>query len=723
MVAALLAALLSIPAGAQTPIGAGNAGTNRGDDGRTAWYPSASAPTPHAVSTSYVKRFNTPLSGQVYGQPVISRGTLIVVTESDDVVGLDPMTGALRWTTTLGSPVPSTQIGCGDIDPTYGITSTPVVDPATGIVYLTAHTMAHRGPPGASVIKMYAIDPKNGSIVPGFPVTIAGSAQNDPTWTFSAQQEGQRPGLALVNGVVYAAFASHCDITPWNGWIAGVSTVGRLTTLWVDEANETGQGGIWQAGAGLAQDPTGDLLVGAGNGPVAPLQTPGKAPGQRSLGNGALRLHIKPDGTIKATDFFQPYDSTWLSYRDLDFASGGVVILPDAMGSTTTPHLATTVNKSGDVFLLDRDNLGGMAAGANGGDAVIARLNIDARVWSTPSVWPGDGGVLYVTGGGTRGGSAPLVALKVTKSGGSSGLREIGASDPDFTFGSGSPSISSVSTASGTGVVWVTRCSDRACVDTSLDAYAAKPVDGQLLEIGSWPLGTGTKFVQPLIWHGLVFVGNGSSIVCVGPRPSTSAMATYLTGTAVVDTASTIGSIHIESVLPITVRGVTFKNAAFSLAPAAPSARRAAPATSLDIPVSVLSRARGEFTTVATVATSAGPIKTTVTAHVRASGPLLKESQGTRTVSLGGVAPKDTLTRSYPLMNIGSAPLEITGISSPEAPFAVDDSILGSIIAPGETIFVTMSVVGDSLGISTGSLTVTSSGGTATFAMSAISLP
>jgi len=35
-----------------------------------------------------------------------------------------------------------------------------------------------------------------------------------------------------MNGTVYAAFGAHCDISPWYGWIAGVTETGTLQTMW-----------------------------------------------------------------------------------------------------------------------------------------------------------------------------------------------------------------------------------------------------------------------------------------------------------------------------------------------------------------------------------------------------------------------------------------------------------------------------------------------------------
>jgi hypothetical protein len=504
--------------------------------------------------------------------------------------------------------------------------------------------------------------------------------------------------------------------------VIGVSTVGAITTRWVDEANTTGQGGIWQDGAGLAEDADGDLIVGAGNGPTPPLGTPGTAPGQTSLGNGVIRLHAKANGTLHETDFFAPYDSAWLSGMDLDFASGGVVLLPSSMGSTATPNLAVTVDKAGSLYLLDRDDLGGIASGPNGADAVVDRLDLDGRIWSTPAVWPGDGGLLYVTMASTKNRLEPLVAVQVTQTGGKSGLSIVGSSAPEFTGGSGSPSVSSVGTTDDSAVVWVTRCSDSICADTSLDAYDAEPVDGQMVEIGSWPLAAGTKYAQPLIWHGKVYVGDGDNIFCLGAIDDPAGSAGFVSGTAVSGVQSAMGSIQVTPAAPVTIRSVTFGNPAFSVSAGALSALATTPSASPSIPVDVSASKAGEITTTVRIATSAGVIRTTAAVDVEPAGPLLKESQFTDIASMGAVAPTAVLQKTYPLTNIGTEPITITGVTEPASPFSVDSSIQGQVIEPGASIPLTLSVTGGTFsGVATGSLTVTTTGGTATWQLSAIS--
>lgn len=92
-------------ANAAVGTGVGSSTTNRGDDARTGWYSSPIAPLPDRVAQGFGRTFTTSLGGQVYVQPIVAKGNLIVATETDVVAGLGPATGSVRWQRTIGEPV------------------------------------------------------------------------------------------------------------------------------------------------------------------------------------------------------------------------------------------------------------------------------------------------------------------------------------------------------------------------------------------------------------------------------------------------------------------------------------------------------------------------------------------------------------------------------------------------------------------------------------------
>ncbi|MDQ1381853.1 MAG: hypothetical protein QOJ71_2572 [Actinomycetota bacterium] len=502
--------------------------TNNHDAARTGWYPDQPGLSPAVVGGgSFGQEFSAVVDGQVYAQPVLAGGTLLVATQNNKVYGLDPNTGAQRWVRALGTPWNTADIGCGDVNPHVGVMSTPTVDLTTSTAYLTNKTYVN-GTSGTAMWLMHAIDVGSGAERSGFPVVIRGLAQNAPTKAFMPTTQLQRPGLLAMNGVVYAAFGSACDVSPWRGWIAGISTGGVVKALWTTPTGNTNGAGIWQSGSGIASDGDGRMFVSTGNGGFALTgPTAGTSP-PADLGMAVVRLSVNTDGTLAAKDFFSPRAAT--GGGDLDLGSGGPVVLPDtSFGTTAIPHLMFEQGKDGYAYLLNRDNLGGYRNGASGSDAVVARAGPFGGVWGKAGVWPGDGGYLYVvsataTVGSAVGGNGNLRMYKYgVDSLGKPKLTLAGTSSDLFGFGSGSPVVTSSGTTSGSALVWMTWEPDEGGANAQLRAYDAVPVNGRPVLRWSAPIGIATKFSVPAFDANRVYVGTRSGrVIAFGPRPTTN---------------------------------------------------------------------------------------------------------------------------------------------------------------------------------------------------------
>jgi outer membrane protein assembly factor BamB len=500
---------------------------------RTGWYPDQPGLNPSAGGTcSFGELWSAPVDGQVYASPLVDpganapNGALLIATETNNVYGFDAVDGHLLWAKNFGTPWdpngisgPDGTQGCGDLTPAVGITGTPAIDPGTHTAYFFAKT-------DDSAYKAHAIDLNNGQERPGFPVTIAGNADNDPTVGFDAFQHLQRPGLLLMNGVVYAAFGGHCDFSPYQGWVVGVNaSTGAITTRWTDEAllppppdplplGYPG-GGIWQSGGRLVNH-NGDILLVSGNGVVPSTPTAGSVP-PNTLGEAAIRLKVLPSGQLQPTDFFSPCNAQDLSNRDLDIGSGAPLALPDSFG--TNPHLLLVPGKSPTLYLLNRDNLGGFQQGSagscpdgtgNAGDDIVSSFDAPETllgVWATPAVWPGDGGLIYLPYQQFLS-FAKFTAYRVTSVGGTPTLQIAGQSNDDpYGFGTSSAIITSDGTTSGSALVWIVRLPDATGVGAELRAYDAKPDGGVLTLRGRYPIGQGNKFTTPTVHNGRVYVG------------------------------------------------------------------------------------------------------------------------------------------------------------------------------------------------------------------------
>ncbi len=412
-----LGALLAILA-VVAPGALGSEPTNSGDKLRDGWYPEQGSLTPQLVSGgSFGQLWSAKVEGSVYAQPLLVDGEVLVATENNKVYALDPNTGAAKWTTSLqGTAWKAGDISCNDLAPNVGVTSTPVVDPSTNTAYMT-HKAYASGSSGTVRWYMDAVDLANGQEREGFPVQLQGTAQNASGQTFNPTSQLQRPGLLLLNGVVYAGFGSDCDLNTWQGWVFGVSTAGQIKARWVSVPSGNGAG-IWQSGAGLYSDGPNTLMVSTGNTGSPSTPTPGKTP-PNTLGESIVRLAVQPNGELKPTDFFAPFDAQELDKNDADFASGGITGLnSEYFGTASVPHLAVAVGKDGYVYLLNTEELGGYKQGSGGGDKVVQRLGPSGGVWARPGVWPGNGGWVYIpTAAAGSGSGDPRASCTSTSTG------------------------------------------------------------------------------------------------------------------------------------------------------------------------------------------------------------------------------------------------------------------------------------------------------------------
>jgi outer membrane protein assembly factor BamB len=482
------------------------------DNLRTGWYPDQPDLAPSLVANpSFGQLFAANVTGQVYAQPLVWNGVVLVVTETNDVYGLDERTGSTLWTRRVETPWNAADLGCPDLSPFVGITGTPVIDPATNAAYFFAKTY-QSGSSGPAKYVAHSVDVATGEERPGFPVAIEGSPTNDGATVFDAKFELQRPALLLLDGVVYAAFGSHCMYGPYHGYVAGVSTSGALTTLWATTIGDVYGASIWQSGAGIVSDGPGRLFVVTGNtgGPTSPA--PGYNP-PANLGESAIRLEVQPDGSLVPRDFFAPAEAAALDLGDLDFGSGGPVALPGTpFGLPGHPDLLLAGGKEGSLFLLDRTSLGGFSQGPGGSDAALVRSPRYGGVWGKASVWPGDGGYVWLPtgspGASSEGSMGRLLAFQVGLDGSGKPALNLVASSPDgFWFGSGAPVVTSAGTASGTALVWLVWCPDGTGLGAQLRAYDAVPAGGAPVLRFSAPISQATKFAAPGVGNGRIYVG------------------------------------------------------------------------------------------------------------------------------------------------------------------------------------------------------------------------
>jgi iron transport multicopper oxidase len=673
------------------------------------WYPDQTDLSSVVVpGGTFGQLFSSTVNGQVYAQPLVADNTLLVATENDNAYGFDPVSGAQRWSANLGTPFNASDVGCSDLTPTIGITGTPVIDSATQTEYLFAKTYTA----GVPAYWMHALDVATGAERSGFPVVITGTAANAPGYTFNAKMELQRPGLLLMDGVVYAAFAGHCDKSPYNGWVIGVSTsTHQITTRWVAQKTGADGAGIWQSGGALVSDGPGRIFLATGNGhDMMPGPTPGSSP-PSDLPEAVVRLNVQPDGSLRPMDFFTPYDAPTLDVHDADFGSGGPITLPDAFGTPSHPHLILEEGKAGYVYMLDRDHLGGYRNGPNGGDDAFARLGSYGGVWNTPAVWTGGGGYIYMVHG--PGSAARFGALRAYKAGvdgnGNPTLSYVARSGDAFGFGSGSPVITSNGTDPSSALVWVIWQPDGNGNGAQLRAYDAVPINGAMNLRWSAPIGQASKFEPPAVENNRVYVGTRDGHVLGFGSPIDRPLLASPNALAFPDTTvpqSSAQNLTLTATRGLTINSIASSNGMFHVGTPSP----ALPATlgnngTVTVPVSFTPTARGSASGALTVSMSDGSKFAMAMEGVgRLVGGDMMVTPGELSLggaAIGGAPIADTIT----FTNIGGTAVHVTGSSvpAPSTFFTVSGlPAVGTTIAPGASIVATVSFAPQQSGVFSG---------------------
>jgi hypothetical protein len=343
----------------------------------------------NAANLTRDMNFNGTISGNVHAQPLYIEGgkngpMIIVVTASNNVYALDATDGSIIWQQNLGAPAPLSHLQCGNIDP-VGIIGTPVVDLASRSLFLDA---MKDGTPVKHFI--YSLNVDTGATNAGWPVDVSIAVPGFPSVV-----EEERGALALVNGIVYVPFSGYFgDCGAYHGWVVGVHADDPTNVgAWATEAIG---GGIW-GHSGVASDGT-NMFVITGN----TFTDPGHQGDPWSGGEAVVRLQAGPTFTGNPTDFWAPTDWEFLDDHDTDLGGCSAILID--VPNATPSQLVLALGKNGNAYLVNRNNLGGVAA-------PVRQLNVDGTLL-------GQSSTTYTTAQGTyfvfRAGSSQIKTYKVT---------------------------------------------------------------------------------------------------------------------------------------------------------------------------------------------------------------------------------------------------------------------------------------------------------------------
>jgi hypothetical protein len=462
--------------------------TWKNDNARTGQQQNETTLAPSNVNSSqFGVLFSDSVDGEVFAQPLYlanqtmadgMHNVVYVATEHDSVYAFDADAGgSALWKTSLlpsgATTVPQSLVH-STIFPEIGITGTPVIEEAAGILYVVAESLENNN----VVFRLHALSVITGEEQGGSPVVINASG-------WQPMEQMQRPGLLLANGNIYIAFGSHGDTEPYHGWIFAYSAESLAqVAAWQVTTTSTGEGAIWMSGSGLAADPTGNVYAMTAN---------GHWDGIANFADAFIKLSPNLSTMLGS---FSPSNQAMLAADDLDLGAGGVLLVPEQSGKY--PHEIMGCGKYPALFILNGDDMSLLqevdnAVGPSGASHVC---------FTTPAYWQGN--VYFIANGGV------IQLFKLNASTGQLSTTPSSQGSYVFGFPGAQPAVSS--NGSSNGIVWAVENSK---TDAALHAFDATDVSKEIYRSGS--LGAAAKWAVPTVINGKVYVGTASKLFVFGP--------------------------------------------------------------------------------------------------------------------------------------------------------------------------------------------------------------
>ncbi len=502
--------------------------TSRYDNGRTGLNDAETYLNPSNVNiATFAKLGSYNVDGYVVAQPLympnisiggVSHNVVYVATQHDSLYAFDAdnLTGAPLWQVSFINPsgnvttVPISEQGCAKVNgyTEMGIQGTPVIDPTTNTLYVDVKTKEVVNGTTNYVHRLHAIDITTGAEKFGGPVQITGSIPTlHGTLTFDTAKGCQRPGLLLSNATVYIAFGSNgCDNT--HGWVFAYDAA-TLTQLAIynTSPNQTRGSSVWQAGAGIAADATGNVFFISANGTFDVNN------GGSDYGDTFLKLDPT---TLDVTDYFTPYDQANMAANDLDLGSGGAVVVSNLDGMYSSVVIGA--GKTGTIYVVNPTDMGHYSSTTN--NVIQWMQTVVNEVDATPAFW---NDTVYFAPD-----HAPAVSYSLQQDG---TLVATGSATGQI-IPVGGPTLSA--NGNTNGIMWLVRNDGNTARQLSaFDATKMVEIYNTAQSGTRDTLGMTAHFVVPTVANGKVFVGTQTQLVVYGLMPVIAATSgSNQTGTA-----------------------------------------------------------------------------------------------------------------------------------------------------------------------------------------------
>lgn len=264
-----------------------------------------------------------PLNGELYGEPLIFNGVVYVATETDYLYALSLQNGAILWQNKFAQAVDNESGGavnaitsCGNINPWIGVTSTPVIDPATGQLFVSAATAPTGSPFGTVSHVLYRVDLATHS--------ASAIATLDAAGPNGGSVLLQRAALTIAGGRVIVSFGgNYGDCSTYDGTVVSVPESGgaAITQAISVPTNPAVGDAVWMGGAAPPVDVQGNIWFASGNNKLA----------SATYDQSNTVFHETP--TLSIIGSAVPSNFQTLSANDSDLASSPPVLVGGAAAS------------------------------------------------------------------------------------------------------------------------------------------------------------------------------------------------------------------------------------------------------------------------------------------------------------------------------------------------------------------------------------------------------
>ncbi len=265
------------------------------------------------------------LGAPIWSQPLVLGDRVYVATVADEVYALEASTGKVVWQKSVGTPVPSDELPCGDVEPTVGVVGTPVIDLELGALFVVADrwnrvtkTAEHR---------LVGLNLESGEEVVSTNVDPPGA---DPKALL------QRTALNLDKGeVVFGYGGNDGDCSDYQGAVVAAPTNGGTPRFWqYQPALPSLSGGAVWTPSGPAVGEEGDVYATTGN----PDPPDGERATEFDYSDSVVQLNLAQDFVAQPSTepvspfgWFEPPNWEEESNNDLDLSSGAAELLPGGL--------------------------------------------------------------------------------------------------------------------------------------------------------------------------------------------------------------------------------------------------------------------------------------------------------------------------------------------------------------------------------------------------------